>query len=245
MRTLLLAVMALAFGNTAAAGPIDKLDMFTEEYPPYNMVKDGETTGISVDILAAILDRADTTKTVADVRVVPWARGYKAALREPNTLLFVTTRTEKREDTFIWVGPIAPTQIGVIGRVDAPAIDTVADMADDKTATIRDDVAEQLLIEAGLPRKAIHSTAKFESIVNLLERGRVDYWGYETNVAKYVLKKHGIVDNYETKRVLQTADLYYAFHKQTDPAAVAAFRNAFEAVKASDRYDAILDRYLK
>ncbi len=245
MRSLLIAFGLLFCAQTVLAGPIEKLSFYTEEYPPYNMTQNGELTGIAVDMLTAILERADTETTVSDVKVTPWARGYATAQREPNTVLFSTTRTPQREDKFDWVGPIAATKIGVIGKTSVPAIDGVGDLADAKTVTIRDDVAEQLLVKKGLSKDAIHSVASQESIVNLLTRGRVDYWAYETNVARYILKQHDVAaDTFETKHVLQEANLYYAFHPDTDPDAIAAFRKAFEAVKGSDTYQAILDRYL-
>lgn len=245
MRSLLAALGLLFFAQSALAGPIDKLSFYTEEYPPYNMTQNGELTGIAVDMLAAILKRADTETTVADVRVTPWARGYATAKREPNTVLFSTTRTQQREDKFVWVGPIASTKIGVIGKKDAPGLDGVADLADAKTVTIRNDVAEQLLLDKGLSKSAIHPVANQNSIVNLLERGRVQYWAYETNVARHILKQRGLAGAYETKLVLQESELYYAFHPDSDPDAIAAFRDAFEAVKNADTDQRILDRYLK
>lgn len=246
MRSWLLALGLVLFAQTTFAGPIDKLLFYTEEYPPYNMTQNGERTGIAVDLLAAILERADTDTTISDVRVTPWARGYATAQREPNTVLFSTTRTDKREDKFIWVGPIAATKIGVIGQKEVPDIEGVGDLADAQTVTIRDDVAEQLLIKKGLSKSAIHPVANQDSIVNLLERGRAQYWAYETNVARYILKQHDIpADAYEIKHVLQEADLYYAFNPDTDPDAVQAFREAFQAVKGSETYQRILDRYLK
>ena len=244
MRSLLIAFGFLFCPQTVLAGPIDKLSFYTEEYPPYNMTQNGETTGIAVDMLAAILEHADTETTVSDVKVTPWARGYATAQRQPNTVLFSTTRTQQREDKFVWVGPIVPTRIGVIGKKNGPAITGVADLADTKTATIRDDVAEQLLLKKGLSQSAIHAVANQNAIVNLLERGRVQYWAYETNVARYILKQRGVAGAYETKHVLEESKLYYAFHPDSDPDAIAAFRDAFRAVKGSDTYQTILDRYL-
>jgi len=245
MRSVFMAFGLLFCAQTALAGPIDNLNFYTENYPPYNMTRNGEPTGIAVDLLAAILERADTATTIADVRVAPWARGYATAKREPNTVLFATTRTEKREDMFTWVGPIASTKLGVIGHKDAPAVNGVGDLADAKTVTIRDDVAEQLLVKKGLSTDAIHSVASKDSIVNLLERGRVAYWAYETNVARYVLKQRGLAADYEVKHVLQEGELYYAFHPDSDPDAIAAFREAFRAVKDSPAYQTIRARYLE
>jgi len=244
MRTIAVALTALLLAPMAHAGPIDKLSFYTEEYPPYNMTEDGKKTGISIELTEAILDRADTEKTLDDVTVAPWSRGYKKTLSEPNTVLFVTTRTDKREDKFTWLGPIASTRIGIIGAVDSPDIAGPKDLADTRTATIRDDVAEQLLLKAGVAKDALHRVSNLDSILKLLEAGRVQYWAYETNVSKYALKNEGMLDDYEVKNVLKSGELYYAFNPDTDPEAIEAFRDAFEAVKESGKLDAILAKYL-
>ena len=231
--------------NSAYAGPIDDLTFFTEEYPPYNMTDGDAKQGIAVELTAAILEEADTDKSIEDIEFVPWARGYQTALRKPNTVLFSTTRTESRENRFAWVGPIAATRIGIIGPKDAPDAESLDDLYDARIATIRDDVAEQMLFQNAFPQDSIHSTSNLRSIVRLLENGRVDYWAYETNVSMHALKKHGASAAYETKFVLTEAELYYALNKDSDPAAVSAFEDAFETVRASERYDAIIDKYLK
>jgi len=244
MRPIALALAALLLAPMAHAGPIDKLSFYTEEYPPYNMTEDGEKKGISIELTQAILERADTDKTLADVTVAPWSRGYNKTLNEPNTVLFVTTRTEQREDKFTWLGPIASTRIGVIGAVDSPDIAEPTDLADTRTATIRDDVAEQLLVKAGVSKDALHRVSDLDSILKLLEAGRVQYWAYETNVSKYALKNEGMLDGYEVKHVLKSGELYYAFNPDTDPKVIEAFREAFEAVKAEGKLDEIIAKYL-
>lgn len=245
-RGLCLAFVAtvLAVPTMAGASPIDRLRFLTEEYPPYNMTVDGEKTGLATELLAAVFDAAGTDTTLADVRVLPWARGYQTTLREPNTVLYSTTRTAAREDLFTWVGPIADTTIGIIGASDSPPLpDDLATLSEVRIATIRDDVAEQLLEERGVGTDVIHATATLETIVRLLEAGRVDYWAYEVNVARYVLGQRGIADGYQVKGELTSSQLYYAFNPDSDPAALTAFRKALETVKASGRHAELLATY--
>ncbi|SDF97787.1 amino acid ABC transporter substrate-binding protein, PAAT family [Limimonas halophila] len=244
MRRIALALVAVLVAPMAQAGPIDKLSFYTEQYPPYNMKIDGEKTGISIDLTRAIFEEADTGKTIADVTMAPWSRGYNKTLNQANTVVFATTRTENREDKFTWVGPIASTKIGVIGPADKPAIDDLAQLHDARTATIRDDVAEQLLMQKGVPKSALHRVSNLDSILKLLAAGRATYWAYEVNVSKYALKNEGMADRFDVKHVLKSGELYYAFNPDTDPAAIEAFRKAFEAVKDSGKLDEILAKYL-
>lgn len=244
MRFLAFMLTILFLSNAASAGPLDKLTYFTEEYPPYNMTQDGDKTGISIELISAIFKAADTNKSLADVKVVPWSRGYQKTLSQPNTVVFATTRTEQRENKFKWVGPIADTSLAIIGPKDALEPDKLTDLNNYRIATIRDDVAEQLLLEGGISTDAIHSTAKIGPIIRLLEKGRVDYWAYERNVASYVLKKKNLGDQYESKHTLSRSKLYFAFNPDTDPDVIDAFETAFEKVEASGKHQEILDKYL-
>jgi polar amino acid transport system substrate-binding protein len=45
------------------------------------------------------------------LKLKPWKRAYQDTLETPNTILFTTSRTEKRENLFKWVGPLFPRQI--------------------------------------------------------------------------------------------------------------------------------------
>ncbi len=110
IRNLLL--ICLVSGSAAAAS-VDDIIFMTEQYPPYNLEEDNKLQGIAVDTLALMLQRAGSKQTREDIEMLPWARGYKRVLSEPNTCLFSTTRTEERENLFKWVGPIAPTQLGL------------------------------------------------------------------------------------------------------------------------------------
>jgi hypothetical protein len=100
MRFIIATLAFIGFATPLYANPVDDLDFYTEQYPPYNMMMSGEKQSISIAILREVLDVAETRKGIPDVEVVPWARGYKTALNTPNTVLFSTTRTTSREDKF-------------------------------------------------------------------------------------------------------------------------------------------------
>ncbi|MBK1698475.1 substrate-binding periplasmic protein [Rhodovibrio salinarum] len=232
--------IATAMGPAFAASPVDKLSFYSEQYPPFNYQEDGEPKGISIDLLEAILKEAGAETTVGDVQFAPWARGYDLALNRPGTVLFATTRTAKREDKFLWVGPITATRIGVLGAQGTADVSKPTDLNGARTATIRDDVAEQLLTEAGVSESALMPQGKAKPIVRLLEAGRADYWAYETNVAQYLLDAHGAEKPYEVKYVLSESELYFALNKETPQAQVTAFREAYQAVVDSGRRDEIV-----
>ena len=233
--------------GSAAAASVDDVVFMTEQYPPYNLEEDNKLQGIAVDTLALMLPRAGSKQTREDIKLLPWARGYKRVLSEPNTCLFSTTRTEEREHLFKWVGPIAPNTVGLIARKERNIkIDSVEDIKERKIGTIRDDMAEQYLINAGISLDGMERVA--ETILNIkkLNRGRIDLWAYGENVAMWELKANGFNPaDYESVYVLGRQNLYFAFHKGTSDSVIQKLQAALDTLKTDGEYEKILDRYLK
>ena len=95
------AVLACATFNAAA------LQMVTEENPPFNFTRDGNLTGMSVEIATAIGQRAKVPMTFASM---PWDKAYATAQSKADACVFSTARLENRERIFKWVGPIAANE---------------------------------------------------------------------------------------------------------------------------------------
>jgi polar amino acid transport system substrate-binding protein len=77
-----------------------QLEYLTEDYPPYNYLQEGRLVGPSVEIVEAATLLAGSPVTRAQIKVQPWSRAYRDALRGPNRVLFATTRTRDRESQF-------------------------------------------------------------------------------------------------------------------------------------------------
>ncbi len=244
IRNLLL--LCLVSGS-AAAESVDDIVFMTEQYPPYNFEEDNKLQGIAVDILTLMLQRVGAKQVREDIELLPWARGYKRVQSEPNTCLFSTTRTEEREHLFKWVGPIAPELVGLIARKERNIkIDSVEDIERHKIGTIRDDVAEQYLVNAGISVDDMERVPETILNINKLNLGRIDLWAYGDNVAMWELKANGFDPaDYELVHVLGRQVLYFAFHKGTSDSVIQKLQAALDALKANKEYEKILDRYLR
>jgi len=242
----LFALLVLVWPISAPAGPLDKLTFYTESFPPYQYVKDGELTGIHIDLARAVFQVADAELSVADIRLVPWARGYNVTLSTPNTVIFGTGRKPSREDKFIWVGPLTPGRNVILARRGvAEAAPTSLDGYQDKMiATVRDDASEHLLLSGGVPNANLRRQPDPDAVVsNLLKPGRVDYWAYNLSVARFVLKQHGMAAGFVPVLTMDVAGNYFAVNPKSDPEAVAALREALATVRNSRRYETIIAKY--
>jgi len=233
--------------GSAAAASVDDFVFMTEQYPPYNLEQDDKLQGIAVDILALMLERAGSKQTREDIKLLPWTRGYKRVQSEPNTCLFSTTRTEKREHLFKWVGPIAPNKVGLIAKKEKNIkIESMDELNTFKIGTIRDDVAEQFLVNAGISVDDMQRVAKTILNIKKLNVGRIDLWAYGEDVAMWELKAHGFNPaDYELVYLLDSKDLYFAFHKGTSDSVIQKLQAALDTLKADGEYEKILDRYLR
>ena len=123
---LVLASASLLLVNGAhAAESLDTdLVLLTENFPPYNMAKNGKNfaqdeniDGIAVDIVREMFKRADITYSLT-LRF-PWERIYKLALEKPGYGVFVMARLPDREKLFKWVGPIGPDDWIMLAKADS------------------------------------------------------------------------------------------------------------------------------
>jgi len=231
------------YGNS-----IDKVQIFTENYPPYNMEVNGKLKGISVDILSAMFKQMHSNKTVNDIKLRPWATGYKITSKKKNCMLFSTTRTAQREKLFKWVGPIVATKIGIIAKKSRHIkISNIKELNNYKIGAVIKDIGEQLLLEQGVSKNNIDSIGGKNPVVlnfQKLGKGRIDMFAYETNVAMYGAKSYQIDQkDFEIIYILKQGQLYYAFNKNTDDTIIQKYQKALDDIKSNGVYKNILDQY--
>lgn len=248
IKTMVLVLAGMMFLSPAArAESVDDYTLMTEEYPPFNFQDGAALKGISVDLMDAMLKKIGSKLTGKDIQLMPWAQGYKQVQEREKTCLFATTRSAARENLFKWVGPIAPARIAVLAKKDKGIkIASASDLAKYKIGVVREDIGDQLIVKAGVPDGQIDRTAKPDANAKKLDMGRVDLWAYDETVAKWVIKSSGLKpEDFETIFVLEEAQLFYAFNKNTPDAVIKIFQGALNDLNASGAYQGVLDRYLK
>lgn len=82
----------------------NKIRVVSEHLPPYLIVENEKIiSGTSFLIVEEVLKRANIQ---AVTEVMPWARAYKIALNEPNTIIYSMTKSVERESLFLWIGQL-------------------------------------------------------------------------------------------------------------------------------------------
>lgn len=228
-----------------AESPVDRLSIMTEDYPPFNFIKNDKLEGVSTEIMGEMLRRAGSDLSIKDIRLLPWARAYKLILSEENQALFSTTRTASRETMFKWVGPFVPTIIGVIAKKSRQYdIQTLSDLMGLRIGVVKDDVGHLLLQEANMPTSRIEPVLLNGQNYKKLLADRLDAIAYETSVSMYQLHEMGQkASDFEVLYELQRSDLYLALSLDTPDEIVRILQSQLDAMKKDGSHAAILKKY--
>jgi len=245
---LLFLISAGSLSAQQSAQINEKIDIYTEHYPPHNMMIDGKLQGFSVEILAAIFKQMNSKQSLQDVKLTNWSRAYTIAQKKTNAMVFSTTRTTSRESLFKWVGPIKNTTVGVIAPKNKKIIITKpADFSQYKIGAVLKDVGETLLLELGVDKKYIHNV-EGKNAINLsfkkMQKNRIDMFSYDIGVAFANAKLEGFdISQYEVIYTLKESGLYYAFNINTDDKIIRQWQTALDAIKENGTYNNILKNY--
>ncbi|WP_407334327.1 substrate-binding periplasmic protein [Enterovibrio sp. 27052020O] len=97
--------MTTIFFSMLVKAETQPLRVVSEILPPFQMINvNGEFKGKAVDMVNAILNEAGHDDI--EIEVMPWARAYKKAQREPNVAIFSLAYSQKRAELFNWIGPL-------------------------------------------------------------------------------------------------------------------------------------------
>ena len=189
------ATLLLASAVFAADVPRTSLVLLTENFPPYNMAKNGKNfaqdqnlEGIAVDVLRATFARAGIPYSMT-LRF-PWERIYNLALEKPGFGVFVTARVPEREALFKWVGPIGPDDWVLLARADSPISLTSLEQARPyRIGAYKEDV-----IALDLQKKGLNPVIVLRDQDNArrLQAGKIDLWATGDPAGRFLARQVGI-----------------------------------------------------
>jgi polar amino acid transport system substrate-binding protein len=225
------------------------LRVVTEELPPYNMTRDGQLTGMSTEVVQAVLKDMGLQPPIHSL---PWARAYDIALNEENVLIYSIARTPQRETLFKWVGVIAPSDWYLYARVGGQQAPRTLDEARrHQIATVKEDVGEQYLLTKGfVVGRNLQSGNRHELSYEKLKHGHVDFWVIEDISAIYLARQAGddparvLVRALPLPELAQDGGLHMAFSARTPDALVDRFRKSLDTIRRNGTYEAIRRRWL-
>ena len=227
--------------NSPLALPQNNIVAVTENYPPYNMKDKDQIVGISTDIVKEIFKRAHVQYTL---ELFPWARAYKMALEQKNTVVFAASRTPERENLFKWVGPIGESNWVFYAKKGTKIkINSLEDAMKYQVGGYNGDATSEYLLKNGFTvGKNIQLSTNENQNALKLEAGRIDLWATGSLLGLWISKseKSGkIVPLY----VIKKSELYAAFNKDTDAAFIKKLNDTLNEMRKENIIEKINKKY--
>ena len=245
---LVLAGSTLWLASTASAVDTSRspIVLLTENFPPYNMAKNGKNfaqneniEGIAVDILRETFKRADISYSMT-LRF-PWERIYHLALENPGYGVFVTARVPDREKLFKWVGPLGPDDWVLLARGDSPITLTSLEQARQyRVGAYKDDVIALSLEKQGLAPVIV---LRDQDNARKLQAGQIDLWATGDPAGQFLARQVGI-SGFKTVLRFHQAELYLALNKEVPDEVVNKLQKALDQLRAEGVVEKISAKYL-
>lgn len=210
-----------------------ELTIYTENNPPASYMVNGKLEGLAVDAVRKILLHLHQPDTI---EMVPWARGYNLALKQPNVALFSTTRLPQREKLFKWVGPLYTHTWAFFKKKGARfKISSLEDAKKvDRIGTYRQDAKKMFLEKNGFAN-LVETTDNTTNAVHLLH-GNIDLWIASSFSMPYIARQAGVdPDEFESAFIIRSVDNYIVFSLQTPDSIVAEWQRAIEEIKIGNK----------
>lgn len=225
---------ASAATAASVAGP-ESITYLTEDYPPSNYVEDGKLKGYAVDLLRALWKQMGVAEQ--PIEVTNWARAFNRLETTPNTMLFAMSRNAERVAKFQWVGPIYQNRYVLVGLARRDfAIQSTADAARYRVGVIREDVGHKLLLEAGLADARLEKVSDFRQLVKMLAADRIDLLCVSNTLIPQFAQQSSLKPaDVKPVHVVRESEIYYALHKDSDPALVKRFQTTLKALEPERR----------
>ena len=197
-----------------------------EHLPPSSMMEGNVVVGRETTKVRDIMARAGIAYSI---ELLPWKRAYAQALREPDTCIFSTSRTQEREALFRWIGPLNEAEWVLYGLAERRlALRTLDDARGLVIGTVLGDARDDYLRQRGLNVAPV--TQEWLNPQKLL-LGRIDLWA----VGMAVGSKPFLGKEWEGKVVplltFNRVQTYLACNKQLPEAQAAAMQRAAAAMR--------------
>ncbi|VVN76077.1 substrate-binding periplasmic protein [Pseudomonas fluorescens] len=244
---VLASASVLLAGSAHAAENADTpLVLLTENFPPYNMAKNGKNfaqdeniNGIAVDIVREMFKRAQINYSLT-LRF-PWERIYKLALEKPGYGVFVMARLADREKLFKWVGPIGPDDWIMLAKADSKiSLESLQQARKYKIGAYKGDAIAETLTKQGLaPVVVLRDQDNARKLVN----GQIDLWATGDPAGRYLARQDGVT-GLKTVLRFNSAELYLALNKNVPDEVVNKLQAALDQLRQEGVVDDIMARYL-
>lgn len=234
------ALLCLLLGTPVRA---EHYQVVTEEWAPYNYMENDQLTGMTTEIVRAIMA---LTGDNFEMVLLPSMRTTLALKNRPRTIMYSMFRTKEREPLYKWVGPIVEESIHPYQLASAPPVNSLEQLLRAPQITTRHaGLLPEMLQSLGFTNLDKSATEN-QQLYRMLVAGRthiiigdtdagVTYYTRQLNIAPGTLRQIPIE--------LYRSSLFIAFSRDSEDTVVNAWASALEQLRQSGELGRIQQRY--
>ncbi|MCO8167478.1 transporter substrate-binding domain-containing protein [Pseudomonas sp. 21LCFQ02] len=238
--TLIAVLFCLSLGTFAKAGPYQ---VVTEEWAPYNYLEGDRLTGMTTEIVRAIMN---LTGDDFEVTLLPSMRASQTLQTRSKTIMYSMFRTAAREPLYKWVGPIVEESIHAWQRADAAPLETLEQLMRAAQITTRHAGLLPDTLQAQGFTNLDRSATENLQLYRMLLAGRTAIIAGDTDAGVAHYSRQLQIAPGMLRRIpveLYRSTLYIAFSLDSEDQQVAAWSRALEQLRASGELARIQRRY--
>ncbi|WP_391086945.1 transporter substrate-binding domain-containing protein [Vibrio sp. NH-UV-68] len=231
------------------AKPIE-LNLYTQDFPPLQFTLKGQPQGYVVDYVTKAVELANdlVPVKVAGVYFAPWKRALKTVKERENTLLFSISRTQARENEYLWIAKVSPYKVALFqvhGR-NKKTITDIRHLSNYRVSAPPGSSFQQFFLRYNFTN--ILPVSESKEALRLLHSERIDYAPMVEASAYYRLKEYGYNPD-EFEKVTDIADLcedlWLVANKSTNPEVVKALQLSFDELEQNNYLEHLIQTYPK
>jgi polar amino acid transport system substrate-binding protein len=239
--TAVAVVSILAFAVSGSALATPRIDIVTEDYPPYEMaVEQDGLHGFDYEVATEAFRRMGYE---ANILFLPWKRALNEAETGRAAGILTCAHHPDRERFILFSEPISVFTNGFFVRKahEGPDIQTVEDVVGQPVASMAG--YESLAVLQNLGAKPIEAQTT-ELGLKMLAAGRFDYLMGAREPTEYIIRREEMSGQFEFI-ALTTRDFHFCFSKSYEGVEdlIGPFNEALAEMRADGTYDAIHDKY--
>lgn len=208
----------------------------------YHGIKKAGKRAFYVELVKVLLRKTNHPVTIENIA---FPRGLVWVQTEDNIIFFAVQRTESREETVKWVGPISTGSDYFFEWKSRPTkITKIEDATNLRVCVLRKSVHDDFLSKKGFARLLRHSN--YTTCFNMLKHGRVDLAisSPDTYEDKLKATETPLEKVQSTGVIVLEGSIYIAFSKNIPDQEIEKWNNALAEIKRSGVYQELLGRYL-
>lgn len=221
----------------------EQYQVVTEEWAPYNYMENNQLTGMTTEIVRAIMA---LTGDKFEIVLLPSMRASYALNSRSKTIMYSMFRTAEREPLYKWVGPIVEESIHPYQMADAPPVNTLEQLREAPIVTTRHaglvPTTLQSLNFTNLDKTATQSP----QLYRMLLAGRTSIIVGDTDAGVAYYSRQLKIPPGTLRQIpveVYRSSLYIAFSQDCDDEVVAGWAKALETLRESGQLATIQRRY--